>query len=198
MLVLGVALLADIPRTPTLEFTVDYFELNHVHDDHGKCYVDQVILWEWADYYYYDEDAKRTKSRREPKVTDWYLVSEYRDKLTPEEQQKKNKELADAFVKKFGKGADNAEPHYNPPFRGGILVPRYDVARKKWIVVIVKDTHILKIYATTFVESWTQFDVEVNNQQLFSTDTRKHYLKRKYNDPRRHKQVGEISGNADR
>lgn len=176
--VLGVALLADIPRTPVLECKVDIFELNHRYDNDGKISFDQMILWEWADYHYYDEDTKRTKCRRELKVCDWYMVTKYRKKLTPEEQAKKNKELAQEWVKKYGKGADNVKAHYNPPFEGGIEVPRYDVARGCWIVILVKDTHILKIYGTTFMESWTQFDPEVENQRLFNTNTRKHYLKR--------------------
>ena len=178
MVILGVAvvLLADLPDPNTHYYTVDYFELNHRYDDNGKLNFDQIILWEWADYYYYEDKRKRV--RREPKVTDWYMVTKYRRKLTEEEQKKKNKELAQEWVKKFGKGADLNVPPYTPPFDGGIEIPRYDPQRKRWKVIIRKRTGWVIIYAASFVESWTQTDPEVDNQKLFSTDSRKHYLKR--------------------
>lgn len=168
---------ADIPDPNTHYYTVDYFELNHTYDGDGKLTFDQMILWEWADYQYLDED-KRMRTRREPKVTDWYIVTKYRRKLTPEQQKKLDKELEQEWIKKFGKDAAANVPQATPQFDGGIEIPRYDLDRKRWKVIIRKRTGWVVIYATSFVETWTQFDPEVENQKLFSSNTRKYYLKR--------------------
>lgn len=170
-----ICLCADTSPKPIRTYYVDFFELNHYHNGDGELVLDQVILWEWVDYRYRDEDGFN-QTQRETKVVDWYLVTKYRKRLTEEEQRKKDKELAQEWVKKFGIGADLKAPPYVPPFEGGILIPRYDQDRKMWKVLTYKNGVTTVVYGTSFVESWTQFDRETDNQELFSRKSRRNIL----------------------
>lgn len=154
---------SSIPQQDIIEDHVDFFELSHVYDDEGKLVLDQVIMWDWV----YDHATKST----EKKVVAWYTLKNCREVLTREEWLKKNREFGDAWVKKHG--MHGFIPDYVPEFIGNSKCPRYDHARKKWIVVFAERSAIRKITANAYMETWTQFDPEVENQNLFEKSTRR-------------------------
>jgi hypothetical protein len=156
----------SIPILPQQTIKSDCIELNHQYSVDGNFMLDQIIIWEWS----YDINNNRRK-----KVIDWLLLPSilYREQLSDEEFNKKNLEFARNWAKKFGIGTDVFAPKYTPKFLWGPNLPRYDYARKLWYVIVVRRKIVYYVYSNSFIETWTQYDPEVENQHIFHPDTRK-------------------------
>ena len=166
---MGIFLLfsGDNHRDYIVEDNVEWFELNHCYDVNAKLKFDQVILWEWS---FYTEGRER---KRQAVVVTWYMLDKKynREQLTPDEYRAKNIEFRDQWVADKKKGT---APDYIPKFMFNHRCPRYDVFRGKWVAIInIRNRQLIKVYATSYVETWTQFDPEQENQKILPSNDRR-------------------------
>ena len=164
-------------RTRLPEAEVGYFELNHHYHSDAKIKFDQIIFWDWVNHGRYNSEGKYIKTL-ERKCAGWYMLGDVREKLTPDEQRKKNQELAAKWVQEHG--ITIVAPDYNPKFLGGLTVPRYDAARKEWVVILTYSKKLVKLRGHGMIETWTQdvdgsptTDPEQANRIIFPQETRK-------------------------
>ena len=179
MVLLGVMysiIFADINRVRLPEAEIGFFELNHHYGSDAKVKFDQIIFWDWVDHGRYNKEGKYIKTL-ERKCSGWYLLKNVREKLTPAEQRDKNQEVIAEWKANKNKGI---APDYVPKFLGSMQVPRYDVARKIWVVVLTNRNHLVKLKGHGFIETWTQdvddsptTDPEQANRIIFPQETRR-------------------------
>lgn len=160
-------LISSIDYRPTIKtYEVDIIELNHHYDkDTTTLNLNQLIFWRFA----LDNVRKYGKQRV---AVDWRRLptEEYNETLTEEEYRQKNKEFQDEWAKKHGNNIK--APDYNLKFIGGIRCPRYDYKLKKWYVILYEKDIFKIIYSTSYFESWSTVDPEVENQQIYSREYR--------------------------
>ena len=155
-------LMSSIPRDNVIYDHVDFFEINHVYDDEGKLVLDQVVMWDWVTH----------EGKTEKKVVAWHLLKDCREVLTPEEFRKKNMAFQEAWRKEYGTSI--RAPDYVPEFLGHRYCPRKDHRSNTWIMIIPDH----KITANACMETWTQYDSEIENRKLFSKESRRGLGKR--------------------
>jgi hypothetical protein len=133
---------------------VDIIELNHVYDHQGEAGLDQLILWNWT---------KHESGTLQRKPLGYIVLDRklHREQLTPEEWAQKNREYQKEWSEKW-KASRNI-PNYNPKFIYTMYCPYYDYNRKLWTVHIKN----YRIYAISYIESWTQYDVEVEARKYW-------------------------------
>lgn len=160
---------ADVNQVRLPQAEIGYFELNHYYNGDGKLVFDQVIFWDWVNHGRYNKEGKYIRTL-ERKCAGWYTIKDAREKLTPAEQRDKNQEVIAEWRAKKHKGM---APDYVPKFIGSMKVPRHDIARKEWFVILTKGKRMVKLKGSGFIETWTQIDPEVVNRDIFPTDKRR-------------------------
>lgn len=150
---------------------VDLMEVNHIYDKKGETQLDQVIFWEIV------RDTRFAKPQW--KVVSYHILRNCRESLTIGEYAKKNQSFQRAWDRKHPKA--RIIPNYSPKWLGGQEVPYRCHRTRRWVMQY-KDRQrgkIRRIASRAYMVSWTQYDREVENKQLYPASSRRGLCQKK-------------------
>lgn len=174
ILIMSSLLYCDVRPEIFVEDEVDIIEINHYYREDGSLSLDQIIYYKW----------KPTNVLLGGKivggygfeVVDWRSIPKHiaRENLSVEDLQKKR----DIFLKKWNKKYPNTDPPpFTPDFVGGSYMPRKDPSTGYYYQTFLDSKYNYtylprKIKCKAVIETWTQYDPEVEARDLISNDHR--------------------------
>lgn len=176
LLVIAPLLYCDVRPEVFVEDEVDLIEINHLYNDDGSLILDQIIYYKMKPTYVF-EDGNRVGGYGF-EVVDWRSIpkSLARETLSGKELIDKRNAFIQEWKKKYPK---SIPPPFTPSFNGGSYVPRKEYSTGDYYQIFFDTEYSQsssflprKIKAKAVIETWTQYDPELEARELVPDDRR--------------------------
>ena len=176
LLVMAPLLYCDVRPEVLIEDEVDLIEINHLYNNSGSLVLDQVIYYKFKPTFVF-KNGDRT-SGHDLEIVDWRCIPKHLAR-----EQLSGKELIDkrnAFVQEWKNKYPKSEPPpFTPSFIGKTYIPRKDYSTGNYYQIFFDTSYSQrsaylprKIKSKAVIETWTQYDPEVDARRLVPDDQR--------------------------